>query len=159
MQPLKKIKEIPTSLNSRQLVGAVRDFVQNSGLLAHFPDADSICRQTVDTIMASSVLAIDGSHAFWVYVKENNLLGYALTYIGKEADGQMSFWITQAWAHPSIRRSPLIKSAFHQLREEAKRSMCSHLILPSSRSPKAYMRLLGPKIKPYLVLLKEDLYG
>lgn len=84
-------------------------------------------------------------------------MAYALTHVAKDVDNQLCFWMTQAWVHPKIRGQKVVKEMLQQLREEAKRLLCRHIIIPSSRGVAAYCRFLGKGWKPHVTLLKEDI--
>lgn len=157
MEILKKVKILPKSINPNQLKLAIKSFIKQSHITDYFDNEEAVLRQTVENIAASTIYKRDESQSFWIYEKDNKLLGFALTNIGKESDGELAFWITKAWADPSVRNTGIAKQAYKELKEEAKRNMCKYIIIPSSRKAKVYQRFLGQSLKQYIPLLKEDL--
>jgi len=83
--------------------------------------------------------------------------GYVLTHVSKDVDNKFCYYMTQAWLYPKFRNTHYSKEAIKLLRQHAKELMCKHIIVVSSRNTKAYIRFLGGKFKPYVMLLKEDI--
>ncbi len=74
-----------------------------------------------------------------------------------EVDSQLTYWLSQAWVHPSKRHKPVVKEWWRQIREQAKKYFCKHIVVVSGRGTDAYCRFLGEGWHTYATLLKEDI--
>ena len=151
----KKITIMPI-LKHGEIEKAVRGFVKDSHTEETHADPDGLYNQTLKCIAQVLMFKADGRQ-FWLAEHDGEVLAYALCHISEDVDNQLCYWITQAWASPTIRSHKIIKIWFQQFREEAKKLMCKHIIIPSSRGVKAYCRWLGKGWHPYVTLLKEDI--
>jgi len=144
-------------LKPQSIETAVNQFLKSSHV-GRGVNLDGFFNQTIESIAAATIYSPNNdSRQFWIIEDEGDVLAYYLAHVGKDIDNRLCYWITQAWAHPSIRHLPIIKEGWAQMRAEAKRLMCAHIVIPSSRNAKAYCRFLGKGWHQYATLLKEDL--
>lgn len=157
MNPFRVITDLATTeLESGAIQEAVTAFVKESHAKESGADEQGMYQQTIETIAALTILN-NNSGQFWLSDENGKVMSYALTHVAKDVDNQLCYWMTQAWVNPVLRGKPIVKQMYRRLIEEAKRLMCKHIIIPSSREPKSYCRFLGKGWSPYLTLLKVDL--
>jgi hypothetical protein len=133
------------------------NFVKESHTVESGADPLGLYQQTLESIAACTVFRHDDSRNFWVADKDGEVMAYAMTHVSKEVDNKLCYWATQAWVHPALRNTPLVKEMWNVLRNDAVESLAEHIIIPSSRGSRGYCRFLGKNWKPYVTLLKEDL--
>lgn len=132
---------------------AVRQFAKEN----HAPqEYEGLVQQTYENILHATELKTTGRY-FWLVLEEDRPVGYIMSHIGKDVDNKMCYWITQAYADPSVRGEGFIKDFYKVLKDHAKSLFCSHILIPSSREAKAYMRWLGSDLHIYATILKEDI--
>ncbi len=132
---------------------AVRQFSKEN----HAPQEEAgLVQQTFEGIVHATELKTPG-HFFWLVLQDNMPVGYIMSHIGKDVDNKLCYWITQAYADHNVRGEAFIKDFYKILKEHAKKLFCSHILIPSSREAKAYMRWLGPDLHVYATILKEDI--
>lgn len=144
-------------LRPRAIEDAVEAFVKDSHTEETKADPVGLYNQTIEVIAHATLFQHDESRQFWIADQDGIVMAYALCHISKDVDNQLCFWITQAWVHPICRGTKVVKQWYQQLREAAKKHLCKHIVIPSSRGTKAYLRFLGKSWHPYVQLLKEDL--
>lgn len=154
MAQFRVVQELPKGINTGEVERVVREFVND----AHIPEQEKegLYQQTLEGIAQCLFFKMDGQQ-FWLAEQEGEILAYVRTHVAKDVDNQLCYWVTQAWVSPKVRGRRIVKEWFQDLRNEAKRLMCRHIIIPSSRSTKAYLRFLGKKWHVYVTLLKEDI--
>lgn len=152
----KKVQNLP-KLRKGAIEDAVEAFVRDSHTEETHADPKGLFDQTIEVIAHATLFQHDDSRQFWMATDGGEVMAYAIVHISKDVDNQLCFWITQAWVHPICRGSKEVKGWFQLLRDEAKRLLCKHIVIPSSRGVEAYCRFLGKGWKPYVTLLKEDL--
>jgi len=158
MNPLRKIKNLSNlALKPRAIEAAVEAFVRDSHTEETGADPIGLYRQTLENIAASTLFSQNDAQQFWMADEDGDVISYAMCHISKDVDNQLCYWITQAWVHPKYRGSKQVKEWFQVFRSEAKKSLCKHIIVPSSRGVEGYCRFLGKNWKPYVTLLKEDI--
>lgn len=158
MNPLRKVNNLDgLKLNPQAIEKAVAAFVQDSRTYESGADPAGLYQQTIENIAAITVYKQDNGRYFWLADYEGEVMAYALTSVSKDVDNKLCYWMTQAWVHPALRRQPIVKHWLQVLREDARRQMCAHIMIPSSRGAKAYCRFLGVGWKPYVTILKEDI--
>ena len=138
----------------KQVEAAVKDFIKTS----HLPqgiDAEGFYYQTLEAIAQTTHL--NGAGDFWLATCKGRVLVYGLAHIAKDLDQKLCYHISQMWVAKEYRGSPIVKEWWEQIRQRAKDLFCKHLVIVSSRSPKAYMRFLGHGMHPYAFMLKEEL--
>jgi hypothetical protein len=153
---LRRVSSLPV-LNERAIERAVASFVQDAHTEASGADPRGLYNQTIETLASRLIIAPSESCQVWLADEGGEVMCYVLAHISKDVDNQMCYWITQCWVSPVIRGQRLVKEWFQLLRSEAKRCLCKHIIIPSSRGVEAYCRFLGKGWKPYVTLLKEDI--
>ncbi len=157
MNPLRIVNNLDLKLRPGAIEAAVRSFVEDSHAEESGANKLGLYHQTIEGIAAATVFKMDQSRQFWVADEEGEVMAYALTHVSKDVDNSLCFWMTQAWVHPILRGSKQVKGWLQLLRAEAKKNLCKHIIIPSSRENRAYCRFLGKGWKPYVTLLKEDI--
>lgn len=153
---LKVITRLPDHLNDGAVERAVKAFVEDSHTEETHSDPKGLYQQTLEGIAQSVLFHVDGRQ-FWMAEYEGEVMAYAMTHISKDVDNQLCYWMTQAWVHPQIRHHKIVKIWKDQLIAEGKRLMCRHIIVPSSRGMKGYLRFLGKGWHKYVELLKINL--
>lgn len=158
MKLLRKVSSLAElNLHPGSIEKAVGEFVKDSHTEETGANPDGLFNQTIESIAAATTFATDKTKQFWAYTENGELLVYVLTHITKDVDNSLCYWITQAYVDKSLRSTPDVKRMYKQLQIEAKRLLCKHIIVPSSRGVEAYCRWLGKTWHPYVTLLKTDL--
>ena len=152
----RKIFKFPQHLNKGAIERAVEAFVNDSHTLETGAEPQGLYNQTLESMAGILMFNQDGRQ-LWMADHEGEVFSYAMAHVSKDVDNKLCYWITQAWVSPKCRRHPVVKAWYEQLRAEAKKLFCKHIILPSSRNEKAYIRFLGKKYHKYVTLLKEDI--
>lgn len=153
---LKIQHKLPTNLNDRAIERAVKSFVEDSHTTETKANPEGLYNQTLEAIAQACLFNQDGRQ-FWLATHEGEVYAYALTHVSKDVDNQLCYWMTQAWVHPQVRGHKIVKIWRDQLVAEGKRLLCKHIIVPSSRGSKGYLRFLGQGWHKYVELLKVDL--
>lgn len=153
---LKVIHKLPTNLRNGAIERAVKAFVADSHTEETNADPIGLFNQTLECIAQACLFNQDGKQ-FWIAEHEGEVFAYALTHVSKDVDNRLCYWMTQAWVHPKVRGHRIVKIWRDQLVAEGKRLLCKHIVIPSSRSTKAYLRFLGQGWHKYVTLLKVDL--
>lgn len=146
------IKTIPPGF-PRQIEGAVEDFIRSS----HVPqgiDLKGLYFQSLEAIAAATHLG--GSGDFYMGSYRDEIICYALAFVARDIDQKLAYHITQAWVRSDVRRNPIVKEWWEAMRQRAKDLFCKHIVITSSRNPKAYIRFLGHGMHEYCVMLKEE---
>src|SRR5688572_8300085 len=100
---------------------AVRRFAEEN----HSPSEQAgLIQQTFENIIHSTELRTPG-HYFWLVLDEDKPVGYILSHVGKDVDNKLCYWITQAYADPSVRGEKFIKEFYPVLKDHAKSLFCS----------------------------------
>ena len=144
------------SLSHGAIEKAVKSFVADSHTEETHADPIGLYNQTLECI-AQAVLFKQDGRQFWMAEHDGEVYAYALAHVSKDVDNCLCYWITQAWVHPQVRHHKIVKIWRDQLIEQAKKCMCKHILIPSSRSTRAYLRFLGHGFHKYVELLKADL--
>ena len=152
----KKITQLPDSLLCGEIEKAVKSFVADSHAEEANVDPEGMRKQTLQSIAERVTYPVDGRQ-FWIAEHEGELLTYVLAHVGRDVDNELTYWLTQAWVNPKVRGHKIVKLWYSQLVAEAKRLMCKHMMIISSRGDKAYQRFLGREWHQYAILLKKDL--
>lgn len=122
------------------------------------PDGDKqgFYDQTIQTIASYTFLRQPGD--FWLDHENGEVRAYALGHVIRDVDNRMTYWLTQAWIAPRSRSLTYAKECWNKMFQQAKRYMCDHIIVVSSRENNlAYCRFLGKDFSQYAVLLKADI--
>ena len=147
------VREITENMHN-QIQAAVTSFIHDS----HMPegiDLEGFRRNTLQAIASATIMGQGGD--FWMATKRGELVAYVLASIGNNLDGKLAYQVSQAWVRKDYRRTPIVREWWGQIKERARNCMCGHLVIMSSRNPKAYERFLGDGVKKYADLLKMSL--
>lgn len=139
---------------TKQIENAVRDFIVSSRT-PEGVDHSGFYYQTLEAIASATYL--NGGGEFWVGTENGRLLIYIIAHISKDIDQRLTYHVSQAWVHPKYRGNLVVKEWWEAIRERAKNLFCGHLVITSTRNPKAYERFLGNGMKKYAVIMKEEL--
>lgn len=139
--------------NPQSFDKAVLDFVNSSHCN---DDKIGLYHQTLEGV-ANIIINKPTNSFLWLAEEDNNVVAYCLTHASKDVDNKMCYWMTQAYIHPKYRNTGFAKDCLSKLRQHAKDLFCKHILIPSSRSTKAYLRFLGSKWHTYVEILKEDI--
>ena len=145
------VKAIPEGM-SKQVEAAVVDFIKTS----HLPkgiDVGGFYQQTLSAIANATYMG--GGGDFWIGTENGKITTYVMAFVGKDIDHRMSYTISQAWVRKDYRGNKIVKEWYDQIRQRAKDLFCGHLVLTSSRNPRAYKRFLGYGMDHYCTMLKE----
>lgn len=153
MAKFPEFKVTTTINNPKSMDNAVGNFVNSS----HCKENKlGLYHQTLEGI-AGIVINKPNNSFLWLAEEGSNVVAYALTHTSKDVDNKMCYWMTQAWMDPKYRNTGYSKQCLAKLRQHAKDLYCKHILIPSSRSTKAYLRFLGSKWHTYVEILKEDI--
>lgn len=133
---------------------AVDLFVDESNQYGVPVDEDGFYNQTLATIVARGFHGKGGD--LWLALDDGKVAAFAISHLSTDVDNKLCFWITCAYVAHGYRAKGLFAESYAILEAEARRLQAEHIILPSSRSVKAYTRKLKG-YHPYVVLLKKDL--
>ncbi len=152
---LKLITSMPT-LKHGAIEKAVKAFVADSHTEETHADPIGLYNQTLECIAQAVMFKQDGKQ-FWMAEHEGEVYAYALCHVSKDVDNCLCYWMTQAWVHKDVRGHKIVKIWKDQLVSEAYRLVCKHVLIPSSRGMKGYLRFLGKGWHKYVEILKVDL--
>lgn len=138
----------------QELEYAIGQFVEESNQYRVPCDEDGLYNQTSRLFVERGLHGVGGD--LWLALDDGKVAAFALTHLSTDVDDKSCFWITCAYVARPYRTTELFAESYAILEEEAKRRGAAHIVLPSSRSAKAYARKL-PGFHPYVVLLKKDL--
>lgn len=115
-----------------------------------------VIQQTLESIIQATELKVPGRY-FWLIIHNSQPAAYVLTHVGKDVDNQLCYWITQAFVDPKYRHFEFIRDTYQHLKKHAENLFCKHILIVSSRNPKAYMKWLKSDLEEYATILKEDI--
>lgn len=145
-------KQIPKTISNRALELAIELFVTESNVKG---DPIGFKNQTIESIANATFL--NGGGDFWLAEDNGKVAIYLLARVTKDIDNSLTYWVNQAWVHPNWRGHRVVKDWWEEIRKQAKRYFCKHLVIVSSRNPKAYSRFLGHGLEEYATLMMENL--
>lgn len=157
MIPLRKLNEIPASLNTGALDRAIQSYLNDNHLDPTQVNLAGLKQQITDAIAAVVVFKNNPGVDLWVAEEDGEVVSWTLAHVSKGVDNTLCYSMTDAWVTPAYRMKPIVKEWFRTMRTEAKRLMCKHILIPSSRGAEAYCRFLGKGWHQYLTILKEDI--
>lgn len=137
-----------------QIESAVHDFIATS----HLPegiDVSGFYYQTLEAIANSTYLG--GAGDFWLATCNGKVVVYGLAHVSKDIDHRLCYSVSQMWVAKEFRGKPIVKVWWEQIRQRAKDCFAKHLVITSSRNPKAYKRFLGNGMREYCTMLKEEI--
>ncbi len=158
MTPLRKLNELPSTLNTGAIDRALEAFVTDSREIIGRVDPRGALQQLRDSVAAAIIFKNTPSSYFWVAEDEGGeVAAWAMTQCRTDIDGTLCYWMTNAWVAKQHRFKPYVKTWFQSMREDAVRFGCKHILIPSSRNSRAYCRFLGGGFHEYLTILKADI--
>jgi hypothetical protein len=143
-------------LQPKAIEDAVWSFVKDSDTKETGADLVGLYNQTIENIF-NYTNCPDNSRQFWMAEQDGDVMAYTMCHVSRDVDNRLCYWITQAWVHPELRGSKTTKEFYKILTDEAKKLLCSHIVVPSSRGVDAYCRFLGEGWHLYTSLLKKDI--
>ncbi len=157
MIPLRRVNEIPSTLNTGAIDRALKAYSHDNHLEETGTDLKGFLQQLTDAIAATLVFK-NAPHVFvWLAEDEGEVIGWALTHVEKGVDNTLCYWMTDAWVNKDLRCTGWTKRWNEEIQTHAKQLMCKHLLVASSRGNKGYCRFLGEGWHPYLQILKKDI--
>ncbi len=155
--PLRKINEIPKTLNVGAIDRAIHKFVSDSRINPAHTNIPGLIQQLTDVIAGIIIFKNLPQNILWLAEKDGEVAAWVICHVSKDVDNSLCYWMTDAWVDKSLRGNKEVKQWYQLLREDAKHFMCKHILIPSSRNTKAYLRFLGHNWHKYLEILKEDI--
>ncbi len=154
MEPeFQRIQEIPAALHKGAIERAVTEFIQEIELDA---DAVGFYNQTLQRIAAATIFKQPG-HDFWLQHAYGEVSAYALASFQTDIDGRLCYWVSQTWVSPEWRHSQNVKQGLEKMRAWAEGNFCAHFVIVTSRDANAFCKFLGPKMRPYATIIKQEL--
>ncbi len=157
LSPFRKINEIPKGLNNGAIDRGIQAFVLDSRLDPEITDLRGLKQQLTDVFASVLLFKTAGPTFIWMAEDGGEVMGWSICRVSKDVDNSLCYWMTDAWVHPTMRRHPEVRHWYNQMRDDAKALMCKHILVPSSRNTKAYLRYLGKNWHKYIEILKEDI--
>jgi hypothetical protein len=143
--------ELP-KLAHQAIERAIESFMNDTNLK---DDYVGFFTQTINNVHAS---VFRNSGDFWLAVDdEGEVMAYCLGHVTTDIDNTLTYWLSQAWVHQSLRGKQQVKAYWQQIREQAKKYFCRHIVVVSGRGTEGYCRWLGQGWTEYARLLKEDI--
>lgn len=151
----KNVRERPASLKPGAIERALEAFLTDSRVEG--VDLDGLYYQLVEAV-TNILLFKNAPYAqFWLAEEDGEVVAWALTHVSKGVDSKLVFYMTDAWVDKKYRGTKAVKQWYKTLEDEAKKLMCKHMVVVSSRGDNAYCRFLGAGWSPYAALLKKDI--
>lgn len=147
------VKQLPRPYNS--LMYALQCFLTES----HMPDGvdvKGLYHQTIENFLSATELQIPGRY-LWLYQEDGIVKIYVLSHISKDIDNRLCYWVTQAWVDKELRGTKKVKECWEKLKSHAKDLLCAHIVIPSTRNPKAYCRFLGGRMSEYATIIQQEI--
>lgn len=111
----------------------------------------------IDHTWEQIMAGMGGNGECWIALQDGKVVGWLLAAYSKEVDNEPTFIIRQAWVDPILRRTGRVKEMLGTILFNAKSNLAKHVLIVSSRNPRAYMRWLGKGWQPVSTILKGDL--
>lgn len=147
--------ELPKGLRTGAIEEAVNTFTNELDCKG---DRIGFFNQTIGNIHAA-IYRNNGD--FWLAFDESSgdVLGYVLGHVSTDVDGKLTYWLTQAWASPTVRGKKVVRLWLGKLKAKAQEYLCGHIMVVSGRDGQdaAYCRFLGDGFRPYATLLIQDI--
>lgn len=154
MEPqFQRITEIPPSLHKGAIERAVHAFIVETGADA---DPDGSYNQTIQRIAASLIFK-QPAQEVWMMHAYGEVSAYALASVQIDIDGRLCYWVAQTWVSPEWRGDDAVKRGFEKMKAHATDIFCAHFVIVTTRNPEAFCRFLGPKMRPYATIIKQEL--
>lgn len=122
-------------------------------------DQDGRFNQLITFVYDCLVRKTHPDAQIWIKEDEDGEVGaFAFTNFAVDVDNKLSFWLAVAWVRKAHRFSLKPKLWFWQMQEFGRVAGAKHLLIPSVRGSKGYLRYIGKdKWHEYEVILKRDL--
>lgn len=111
----------------------------------------------VDHTWEQIMAAASGNGELWIAFQDGKVVGFLLAGYSKEVDNEPTFIIRQGWVDPMLRRTPRVKEMLGGILYNAKSNFAKHVLIVSSRNPRAYIRWLGSGWSQTSTILKGAL--
>jgi hypothetical protein len=98
-----------------------------------------------------------GMGELWLYVEDSKVRGFLVAGKNLDVDHQPTYVIRLAWVDKALRRTPKVKEMLVTILSHAKMNFFKHVLIVSSRHPRAYLRWLGSGWMSYTTVLKGEL--
>jgi len=156
MEPeFQRTTEIPPSLHKGAIERAVHAFVVET-VTDEETDPDGFYNQTIQRIAAAVIFKQPGQE-FWLMHAYGEVSAYALATVQIAIDGRLCYWVAQTWVSPEWRGDPIVKKGFEKMKAYATDIFCAHFVIVTTRDTEAFCRFLGPKMRPYATIIKQEL--
>jgi len=152
---LKKVKSMPNYLRKGAIEDAVKRFIVDSRVTN--VNIEGMYNQSLKSIAQSIIFDTSDKQQFWMADDGTDVMAYYLAHICVDVDDQLTYTISQAWVHPSLRGNKQVKIWWQQMQDTAQQYMCKHILIPASRNVKSYLRFLGQGFHEYVTLIKKDI--
>jgi len=152
------ITTVPITLNPGAIERAIAHFVADTSNPKIPLNKDGLYNQLVSYIYSCIVAKNNPNNNVWIKEDDDHEIGaLALTNFTIHVDNQLCLWLSAAWVRKQHRFTSKPKEWFHQLEAFGKTSGAKHLLIPSIRGSKGYLRFVGKDWHQYEVILKKDL--
>ena len=156
MLAFQKVSEIPKHIEAKAIDEALETFVSEERMTRGV-DLRGYLQGLRDSVASILIFKNSPESFFWIAESDGKVVAWAMTQVKKGVDNQLCYWMLDAWVEKSFRGSGFPKEWLVQLRADAKRYGCRHILIPSTRNAKAYCRFLGGGFHEYITILKEDI--
>lgn len=157
MSDFQIVTSIPTTLNPGAMERAIAAFIEDT---KRDVVKDNVGRynQLVYYVYNALVRKTLPDVQIWIKQDEDKEVGaFAFTNFSIDVDGKQSLWMSVAWVRRTYRFTGKPKQWFRQMEDFGKASGAKHLLIPSIRGSKGYLRFVGKEWQEYEVILKKDL--
>lgn len=154
----KIVTNLPVTLNPGAVERAIRQFVLDIEDTKVPRDNEGLSIQLL-TFIGNCLIAKTLPHAN-IWIAEDNdkeVAAFALTQFDINVDNKLSLWLSTAWVRRTHRFTNKPKEWFHQMEDFGKAAGAKHLLIPSARGSRGYLRFVGKSWHEYEVILKRDL--
>lgn len=152
------VTSVPFDLNSGAIERAVSSFVDDTKSAKIPRDDEGFYKQLVTYIGSCLISKSNPNSQVWLAIDEDKeVAAFALSNFVIHVDNKLTLWLSAAWVRPKHRFTKEVKAWFHQLEDFGKASGAKHLLIPSVRGEKGYLRFVGKDWHKYEVILKKDL--
>jgi len=152
------ITTVPISLNPGAIERAVSQFVEDTSTPKIPLDKDGLFNQLLGYIHGIIMLRNTPHAQVWLKEDEDGEVGaLALSNFTTHVDNKLSLWLSMAWVRRTHRFTSKPKEWFKQMEDFGRASGAKHLLIPSVRGSKGYLRFVGKDWHQYEVILKRDI--
>ena len=152
------INNLPTTLTHGAIERAVRQFVDDIEDPKVPRDKDGLVIQLLTYIGHCLIAKIMPQAQVWIAEDDDKeIAAFALTHWEMNVDNKPTLWLSTAWVRRNHRFTSKPKEWFHRMEEYGKIMGAKHLLIPSARGYKGYLRYIGQGWHKYEVILKKDL--